>query len=206
MAEEKDTGQRNRRIVEAALFSAGRALSIDEIVEATGLNKGVVTRELKKLMRKYQAGDTAIEIAKAGARYIMQVKTEYTEAALHFAPSEIPKKLLKTLALIAYHQPIKQSELKTMIGDRVYEHVRELRTRGMLVTRKAGPTRILITSKRFPEYFGIETATRTGIKKWIAEKVGVKVPKSKIPIKDFEDIEEELAQEAKGPGEQAEEE
>jgi segregation and condensation protein B len=206
MAEDEDPGEKNKNIVEAALFSAGRPLTIQEIVEATGLATGVVTRALKKLTRKFKGEGTAIEIAKVGPKFIMQVKTEYTDAALHFAPSEIPRKLLKTLALIAYHQPIKQSELKTMVGDRVYEHVRELRERGMVVARKAPPTRILITSKRFPEYFGIASATRAGIKKWIAEKVGIKVKKGKIPIKDFEDIEEDLAHEAaKAEGDRSEE-
>jgi segregation and condensation protein B len=183
-------------VVEATLFSAGRPLSVEEIVGSTGLAQGPIRRGLKRLEKRYRSKDTCIEVAKVGARYTMQLKTGYGESAIKVAPCEIPRKFIKTLALIAYHQPIKQSELKSMIGDKVYEHVRELVSLGMVHAKRYGPTKILITSKRFPEYFGIGTTTREGIKKWIAEKVGIKVKKSKIPIKQFEDIEEDLQAQA----------
>ena len=186
-------------IIEAALFSAGRPLSVEEIMGTTGLAQGPIRRALKRLEKRYRTKDTSIEVAKVGARYTMQLKTGFGEAAIKVAPCEIPRKYIKTLALIAYHQPIKQSELKSMIGDKVYEHVRELVSLGMVHARRFGPTKILITSKRFPEYFGIGTTSREGIKKWIAEKVGIKVAKTKIPIKQFEDIEEDLAAEVAVP-------
>ena len=193
---EKEGSKRPENIVEAALFSAGRPMSIEEITEATGLPQGPIRRSLKRLIKTYGSKGTSIEVAKAGTRYTMQLKTAYAEAAVNVASCEIPRRVLKTLALIAYHQPIKQSELKTMIGDKIYDHVKELRSLGMIFTRRYGQTKILMTSKRFPEYFGIGTASREGIKKWIAEKVGIKVVKSKIPMKHFKDIEAELEAEA----------
>jgi segregation and condensation protein B len=184
------------KAVEAALFSAGRPMAVDEICSTTGLLQGPVRRAVKRLIKKYRSEKTTLEVSKVGSRFAMQLKTGYAEDAVKVAPCEIPKRFLKTLALIAYHQPIKQSELKGMIGEKVYEHVQELQKYGMVHAKKFGPTKVLITSNRFPEYFGIETASREGIKKWIAEKVGIKVAKSKIPIKQFENIEEGMKQEA----------
>jgi len=184
------------KAVEAALFSAGRPMAIDEICNTTGLLQGPVRRAVKRLIKKYRSEKTTLEVSKVGSRFAMQLKTGYSEDAIKVAPCEIPKRFLKTLALIAYHQPIKQSELKGMIGEKVYEHVQELQKYGMVHAKKFGPTKVLITSNRFPEYFGIETASREGIKKWIADRFGIKVVKSKIPMKQFENIEEDMKKEA----------
>ena len=184
------------KAVEAALFSAGRPIAIEELVTITGLQHGLVRRAVKRLVKKYRSDKTTLEVSKVGSRYAMQLKTGYAEDAVKVAPCEIPKRFLKTLALIAYHQPIKQSELKGMIGDKVYEHVPELQKFGMVHAKKFGPTKILITSNRFPEYFGIETTSREGIKQWIADKFGIKVVKSKIPLKQFENIEEDMKKQA----------
>jgi segregation and condensation protein B len=184
------------KAVEAALFSAGRPMAIDEICSTTGLMQDPVRRAVKQLIKRYTSDKTTLEVSRVGSRFAMQLKTGYSEDAIKVAPCEIPKRFLKTLALIAYHQPIKQSELKGMIGEKVYEHVQELQKYGMVHAKRFGPTKILITSNRFPEYFGIETASREGIKKWIAEKFGIKVVKSKIPLKQFENIEEDMKKEA----------
>jgi segregation and condensation protein B len=184
------------KAVEAALFSAGRPIAIEELCTITNLPHGPVRRAVKRLIKKYRSEKTTLEVSRVGSRYAMQLKTGYAEDAVKVAPCEIPKRFLKTLALIAYHQPIKQSELKGMIGDKVYEHVPELQKYGMVHAKKFGPTKILMTSNRFPEYFGIETSTREGIKEWIANKFGLKVVKSKIPLKQFENIEEDMKKEA----------
>ena len=184
------------KAVEAALFSAGRPIAIEELCTITGHPHGLVRRAVKRLIKKYRSDKTTLEVSKVGSRYAMQLKTGYSEDAVKVAPCEIPKRFLKTLALIAYHQPIRQSELKGMIGDKVYEHVPELQKFGMVHAKKFGPTKILITTNRFPEYFGIETSTREGIKEWIANKFGLKVVKSKIPLKQFENIEEDMKKEA----------
>ena len=84
---------------------------------------------------------------------------------------EIPKKLLKTLALIVYHQPIKQSELQNILGPKVYEHVKELHELGLIRTRREGKTKILTTTKRMPEYFGISTTDKEEIRKWLIKKL-----------------------------------
>lgn|GEM_PF-227490 len=184
------------KAVEAALFSAGRPIAVEELCTITGLPQGSVQQAVKRLIKKYSSETTTLEVSKVGSRYAMQLKTGYAEDAVKVAPCEIPKRFLKTLALIAYHQPIKQSELKGMIGDKVYEHVPELQKFGMVHAKRFGPTKILITTNRFPEYFGIETSSREGIKKWIADKFGIKVVKSKIPLKQFENIEEDMKKEA----------
>ncbi|MDI6917403.1 MAG: SMC-Scp complex subunit ScpB [Thermoplasmatales archaeon] len=163
------------RVVEAALFSAGRPLTINEIKDATGLSENVIADSLEKLITEYNERDTALEVSKAGEKYVMQVKTGFAKHVVSLAPKEIPDRLLKTLALIGYHQPVKQVDLMRMLGAKVYEHVHELNEIGLVHAKKDGRTKILTTTKRFPEYFGINTADRKKISEWLAKKAGVKM-------------------------------
>jgi segregation and condensation protein B len=167
--------EKPERVVEAALFSAGRPVSIEEIGEATGLDPETIRTTIRKLIRSSRNRDTSLEVVKAGAKYAMQLKKELVPAAAKLAQMDIPRRLLKTLALIAYHQPVKQSEVLEMVGQKVYDHVHELHKLGLILESPVGQTKILTTSSRFPEYFGIKTTKREDIKKWMAERVGIKV-------------------------------
>lgn len=161
-------------IIEAALFSAGTAKGITELSEITGLNEEFVRDAIKKLVRRYSSGDSALEIAKAGPKYIMRVRSEFTSYLQKIAPPELPKSVIKTAALIAYHQPVKQSQLCVMLGQKVYEHVKILKDYGLINLRESGNTVMITTSKYFCEYFGIESTNREDIKQWLAERVGLK--------------------------------
>ena len=165
-------------VVEAALFSAGKPLAVDEIAENTGLDKRKVPKALAELQRRYSEADTALEIGRAGEKWSMQVRTRYAEKTTRLAPMEIPVKLLRTLALIAYHQPILQSDLKEMVGPKVYDHIAELKELGLVKKRVHERSYLLVTSERFPEYFGIPASDREGIKTYLAKAVGLELPKT----------------------------
>lgn len=165
-------------VVEAALFSAGKPLAVDEIAENTGLDRREVPQLLKALKKRYDEMHSSLEVGKAGDKWGMQVRREYTEKTSRLAPMEIPLKLVKTLALIAYHQPILQSDLKDMVGEKVYDHIRELQERGLVKKRVHERSYLIVTSEKFPEYFGIPASDREGIKTFLAEKVGLTLPKT----------------------------
>lgn len=162
---------KSERVVEAALFSAGRPLKVSEIEQATGIGKDTIRKALKKLIKEYADKDTAIEIAKVSGKYVMQLKENYSSPAEMLAKTEVPKKYLKTASLIAYHQPIKQSDLIEMVGSKGYEHVKALHGLGLISAKPYGATKNLRTTKKFLEYFGIDAKKPDEIKKWLAEKI-----------------------------------
>ncbi len=163
------------RLVEAALFSAGKPLSVDEMVQATKLGLDAVKDALKQLHAEYGQRESALEVVKAGPKWAMAVRTEFAEHTKMLAPPEIPRKVLKTLALIAFHQPIKQADLKDMIGSVVYDHVHELYERGMVTARQDGITKILATTDRFIEYFGLDAEKPEEIRTVLAQRLGLDV-------------------------------
>src|SRR5205823_13580608 len=80
---------------------------------------------------------------------------------------------LKTAALIAYHQPLLQSDLFDMIGSKVYEHTKALEDLGLVNRKPSGRSLALTTTRYFAEFFGLKSTDREGIRKLMAEKAGV---------------------------------
>lgn len=163
----------DRAVVEAALYSAGKALTVDDLVRVTGLDEPAVKTHLRALAREYTKRSSALEVAQIGSKWTMQIRTEYTERARVFAPPEIDRDLLKTAALIAYHQPILQSDLYDMIGEKVYEHTKALEDLKLIARKPSGHSFELTTTRYFAEFFGLKTTNRDGIRKIMADRAGI---------------------------------
>jgi len=167
-------GVREEQLVESILFSSSTPVGIEEIKEVTGLSKKKVTEAIDALIKTYNVErkkETSIEVVKAGNKYTMQVKKKFFDQSVMVAKPEIQSHHLKTLALIAFHQPIKQSNLRRMIGPRVYDHVDELADLKLINAKKHGSTEMLTTTKLFPEYFGIDSTEPEEIREFLAKKV-----------------------------------
>jgi len=189
------------RLVESVLFSAGKPLSIEEIQETTGLAPKHVTEAIDHLMQSYNTerkDATSIEIIKAGNKFAMQVKKTFTDPSMMVAKPEIKNDLLKTLALIAFHQPVKQSNLRHMIGERIYADVDQLVSLHLIHSAPHGATEVLTTTRLFPEYFGLDSTKPGEIREFLAKKVIGHVVKEKqmeSSEKEETDSEEEATNE-----------
>jgi segregation and condensation protein B len=190
------------RLVESILFSAGKPLSIEEIQETTGLPPKHVTEAINHLMQSYnidRKDETSIEIIKAGNKFTMQVKKTFTGPSMMVAKPEINNDLLKTLALIAFHQPVKQSNLRHMIGERIYADVDQLITLHLIHSAPHGATEMLTTTRRFPEYFGLDSTKPEEIREFLAKKVIghiVKEKQTESSEKEKSSSDEETTEEA----------
>jgi len=161
-------------LVEAVLFSAGKPVNVEQIAESTQLSADRVASLLKSLRKAYNGAGSALEIAQIGNKWTIQIRVEYVDRARFFAPPELPPDIVKTAALIAYHQPIRQSDLGDMIGEKVYEHVKTLTGLNLVTAKPQGRTLSLTTSRHFSEFFGLKATARGEIKKLMAERAGVK--------------------------------
>ena len=160
--------------VEALLFAAGKPLTVHELSRALGTEDWkAIQAALKKLHHAYSSRLTSLEVARAGEGWIIQVRKAYLSTARTVATPELPKKLLKTLSLVAYHQPILQSRLVRMLGDSAYDDVPRLRDLGFLRASEKSNTLELTTSSRFAEYFGFETTDRAKLKKLLGKNLGI---------------------------------
>ncbi|MGI0067904.1 MAG: SMC-Scp complex subunit ScpB, partial [Thermoplasmata archaeon] len=168
--------------VESVLFASGRPLAVGEISEAIGLSDfRPVQRALRTLQATYENRQTALEVRRVGDRYALQLREEYVPAVQSVTPVEMAPRTLKTLTLIAYHQPILQSILVRMTGDTAYEEVQRLRGMGLIHTEAKGSTLELSTSRRFAECFGIGSTKPEEIRHFLERKLGVAPPSTPPP-------------------------
>lgn len=159
-------------LLEATLFGAGKTLSIKEISESLGYSEQEVSDGLQSLqatMKRRKNG--SLRLTQISNKWVMEVKPSIAEHMPKDTKAEIAPKLLKAASIIAYHQPISQSDLVKLMGPKAYDYVRELAQRGMVDRRKDGITRRLTTTRRFSEYFGCPHTERKKVKAWFREMV-----------------------------------
>ena len=157
----------DKQIIEAALFASGEPLEEGQL---RNLIRGKDVRELVRLlMDEYMQRSSALEIVEIENRFVMQVKPEYADHVRSIAPRELRSPVLRTLSMIAYHQPITVAELVDRRGAAAYDHVRELEERGLISAVPQGRTRLLQTAPRFAEYFNLDTSDPDAIKRKIIE-------------------------------------
>ncbi|WP_292484992.1 SMC-Scp complex subunit ScpB [Methanohalobium sp.] len=160
---------RDKQIIEAALFAAGNTVDIQTLTRIISKSKKHTISVVQTLIEEYTDGDTGLEILDLGERYVMQVKPEFSELVSKLAPRELSSPILRTLSMIAYHQPITQSDLVDLRGNSAYEHVKELQDRGFIRTSAYGRTKLLETTPLFVDYFGLESNDPESIKQKIIE-------------------------------------
>jgi len=145
--------------IEAALYSAGRPLRIEEIIRASGTESRSKTNALlTNIMKKAKYAFKAIEIAiLPDGSYVFQLKPEYSSTVKKYASKPIlPNATLKTLSYIAYMQPISSKQLVETRGSGVYAHLKELKQLDFINNQNVGRLKIYNTTEKFQKYFGIQ--------------------------------------------------
>ena len=159
------------RLVEAALFTAGKPISVSEVQTVVDLDARTIRSSLNKLEEKYSKQDTSIEIIKIGSKYCMQVKEVFRPKANKVAPPDLSKEALKVASLIGFYQPILQSKLSALAGPTIYDGVKELVDHGLVRAKPKSRSVELTTTTKFIEYFGIEARSRGEVKSWFKQKL-----------------------------------
>jgi len=145
--------------IEAALYSAGRPLRIEDIIRASGTESKTKTLELlNSLMKKTKSSFKALEIViLPDGSYVFQLKPEYSATVKRYASKPVlPNATLKTLSYIAYQQPISSKQLVETRGSGVYAHLKELRQLDYISHQNVGRLKIYSTTEKFQKYFGIQ--------------------------------------------------
>jgi segregation and condensation protein B len=155
----------DRDLIEAALFVSGMPLTLLEL-ESLVSSDADVEDLVESLVKEYREGG-ALEIVQTGEDVVMQVKGEYADAVRPIAQRDLETPVLRTLAVIAFHQPVTQSKVAEIRGNKAYGHVHELEARKLIESEPRGRTRLLRTTKAFADYFGFETDSLEEIKQRI---------------------------------------
>jgi segregation and condensation protein B len=148
--------------IEAILFISARFLDLKELVNYSDLNPILIKEIIEFLKEKYNKEDSSIEIIEKTIEdkkmWKMDVKPEfyYLVNRLASGSEEFSKAEKETLAIIAYKQPVKQSVVIKIRGNKAYDHIKKFYALGLINKKKLGRTQELTLSDEFYNYFNIK--------------------------------------------------
>ena len=144
--------------IESALYSAGRPLSIEDLIRASGTESRPKTLALlDSIMKKTKNAFKSIEIGILhDGNYVYQLKPEYSSSNRKYASKpSLSKATQKTLSYIAFEQPVSSERLVEIRGSGVYVHHKEWRQLDFIENQNIGRMKIYSTTEKFQKYFGI---------------------------------------------------
>ena len=154
------------QIIEAALLSASRPLSIEEIQRLFPTDQTPSKEDIKETLNEIEdlCAKRGVELKRVSSGYRMQVKQSlsvYIAKLWEEKPQRYSKATLETLALIAYRQPITRGEIEQIRGVSVgTQLIRGILERGWIkiVGQRDVPGRpsLYATTKEFLDYFGLQ--------------------------------------------------
>jgi len=154
------------QIIEAALLSASRPLSIQEIQRLFTTDQTPSKEDIKETLNEIEdlCAKRGVELKRVSSGYRMQVKqslSAYIAKLWEEKPQRYSKATLETLALIAYRQPITRGEIEQIRGVSVgTQLIRGILERGWIkiVGQRDVPGRpsLYATTKEFLDYFGLQ--------------------------------------------------
>lgn len=157
-----------KKIVEAALFAAGRPLNLDQLLALFGDDtqqppRDAVREALAALESEFQ--DRAVELKQVASGWRIQVRSglaEWVGRLWEERPTRYSRALLETLALIAYRQPITRGEIEDVRGVTVSTSIMKTlleREWVRIVGHRDVPGRPALygTTREFLDYFGLRS-------------------------------------------------
>ena len=158
MTEQSPLMTRRVKGLEAALYSAGRPLALEEICPVLGTKSDrVAAKVVHVLHHKYRLRDCALEIViLEDGRVEMKLKPLYEAMVKQFNKKPLLKLgPLKTLSYIAFHQPVLQKLVVEARGSHIYGHLKQMESMGLINRERTEDRSYMITTTAFyGDYFG----------------------------------------------------
>lgn len=144
--------------IEAILYLKGQPLSIAEIAEYAQCDRAMVEEGLIELIDDYAHRESALEVLETDTGYSLQLRSGFQDLVQTLIPVELGVGALRTLAAIALHNPITQTELVNLRGSSAYQHVQELVELGFVRKRRQAECRssVLHITEKFHQYFQLD--------------------------------------------------
>ncbi|MEM2101995.1 MAG: SMC-Scp complex subunit ScpB [Candidatus Bathyarchaeia archaeon] len=161
LLEEKQ--KRDLALLEAALYVAGRPLDLKTLCSVLKTRSEEKVKRLAKVLAdEYKARNTSLEILElADKRFVLQLKPEFTPQVRRLAIRPLLSTgPLKTLAYIAFRQPVPQARVIAVRGSHAYGHVKQLEELGLIVRERVKRGMMIRTTEVFADYFGLSHDVR----------------------------------------------
>ena len=154
-----------RAVVEALLFASSKPLLIENLTEASGIDKDGLKKILTELQEEYasseERGFSLEEVAggyqlRSDPRFAAQIGKLYAARSRR----RMTRSSLESLSIIAYRQPATRAEVEHISGVDSGAVLKTLLSLAMIriLGRKEAPGRPILygTTREFLEYFGLQ--------------------------------------------------
>jgi segregation and condensation protein B len=111
--------ERIRTVVESVLFVADRPLTVDQLYEATAIERSLIQEALEKISGAHRDGIHGIVLYEVAGAWQFRTdphSSEYVRRYLRVKPQRLTRAAVETLAIIAYRQPVTRPELEEIRG------------------------------------------------------------------------------------------
>jgi len=123
-------------------------LSLNELSKILETDNHETSKVLEELIQEYREKNTSLEIHRNNDKYQLKVKDLFHDRVSHLAVSaDLTKAVLRTLGLIAVKEPILQSEVVKVIGNKAYDYVGELKEQGFITAKKQGKNQVIVSKE-----------------------------------------------------------
>lgn len=149
----------DKKVLEGALYAADHPLVMDELKKVVGTSSETYIRKLvDELKSEHGNGSGAFRVVEGDkGTFSLRLADDLLEKLDDIIPKmKISRGALKTLAMIAYKQPVTQAKLAELRGSRTYDHIRQLKAVGFVESKPFGKTSTLRVSKKFASHLGFE--------------------------------------------------
>ena len=153
-------------ILEGILFVMGdEGINLQSLCEIMHITEEQAKELLTELKHNYEAKDRGLRISYLGDAFKLTTKQEhkeyYEQLVVNPGTNKLSQAALETLAIVAYNQPITNSEVSEIRGVQSGQLIRKLVAKGLLKeagkSDLAGRPNLYRTTSEFLDYFGLAT-------------------------------------------------
>ena len=155
--------ERVKAVVESLLFVTDKPVSVDQLHDATGLERPRLLEALTALAREReeaQGGTLLVEVAGGWQIRTHPESSDYVRRLLRLRPHRLTRAALETLAIVAYRQPVTRPEIEDVRGVDSGAVLKALLERRLLkiLGKKEEVGRPLLygTTREFLEFFALK--------------------------------------------------
>lgn len=111
--------ERVRTVVESLLFVSDKPLGLEQLFQATGIDRPRLEEALEKLSGKLRDGVSGVVLHEVGGGFQLRTdpgSADYVRRFLRVKPQRLTRAAVETLAIIAYRQPVTRPEIEDVRG------------------------------------------------------------------------------------------
>ena len=110
---------RIRTVLQSVLFVADKPLTVDQLYEATGIDRELILQALNRISGMHRDGINGIVLHEVAGGWQFRTdphSAEYVRRYLRVKPQRLTRAAVETLAIIAYRQPVTRPEVEEIRG------------------------------------------------------------------------------------------